>query len=331
MLIEVWMIIFSVAYGKKYIDMWIDRGIPSVLSPANKKILEREDTILFICTITDDVNYLRKKIHSSGLAKIFGNRIRIHHIPYVPSQNDHEEPQRRKKLSYALLMRALIFCFEQDQPFCFLVPDCIYSEDILEISWDLHQLTGKTVANFNGRVFPLPEDADIQKSILSHPNGVKRHFLDHMDPLWIDWSVTNPNDIAGENKGHQIIKRERSFHVFTSAPNPFMGRIQEQDLFFFAESGTFGVWDHQWVERLREQHRLLIQTNLDLCMTIEPWPSEEAMMVAVGEIMQKEKDRGERRSHFLGELFGREKENERARWEKYAMHGNVCCFSGRLP
>jgi hypothetical protein len=325
------MILFCVTYGTRFIDMFFDRGILSLMNSGNKNFLEREDNILFISTISDDVNYVREKLDSSGVRKIFGDRIRIHHIPYTRSQDAHEESQRRKKLSYALLMRAMIFCYEQDQPFFHISPDLIYSSDILEIFWDLHQLTGKIVANFNGRVSPLPVGTDVQASILAHPDGVKRHFLEHMDPLWLAWNASGPDYNSGENKGHQIIKGKRSFHVFTSAPNPLMGRIQERDLFFFAERGTFGIWDHQWVERLREQHRLLIQTNLDLCMTIEPWASEETMTTTVNEILEKEQGRKGRRSYFLGTLFEKQKEISESRWEKYAMHENICCFSGRLP
>jgi len=65
-------------------------------------------------------------------------------------------------------------------------------------------------------------------------------------------------------------------------------------------------------------------------MTIEPWPSEDAMKVVSDELLQKEKDREERRSHFLGELFEKPEEIEKRRWEKYANHENMCCFSGRL-
>jgi hypothetical protein len=324
------MILFSIVYGKKYIDFLIDRAIPSLMTPRNKLFLEKTDNILYIATISEDVPYIRKQLRSLDLEKVFGDRIRIHHIPYIASKNDHEEPQRQNKLSYALLMRAMRFCYEQNQPFFLIPPDTIFSEELLEICWDLHQVTGKIVAVFNGRVSPLPETTNVNNSILARPDGVKRYFLENMDTCWLEWSSSGPDHMAGESRGHQFIKGERSFHVFTSAPNPLMGRFHGEDLFFFAEQGVYGIWDHKWLERLREQQRLLIQTNLDLCMTIEPWPSEDAMKVVSDELLQKEKDREERRSHFLGELFEKPEGIEKRRWAKYATHENICCFSGRL-
>jgi len=180
------MILFSIVYGKKYIDFLIDRAIPSLMTPRNKLFLEKTDNILYIATISEDVPYIRKQLRSLDLEKVFGDRIRIHHIPYIASKNDHEEPQRQNKLSYALLMRAMRFCYEQNQPFFFIPPDTIFSEELLEICWDLHQVTGKIVAVFNGRVSPLPETTNVNNSILARPDGVKRYFLENMDTCWLN-------------------------------------------------------------------------------------------------------------------------------------------------
>lgn len=38
---------------------------------------------------------------------------------------------------------------------------------------------------------------------------------------------------------------------------------------FFLEAGTFNVWGHEWLTRLTDERQLLIQTNMDLGISVQ--------------------------------------------------------------
>jgi hypothetical protein len=98
-------------------------------------------------------------------------------------------------------------------------------------------------------------------------------FFEHKNEYWQAHMTSDLNHVAGTISGHLIYKGADRRMIFCSNPNPFMGRFQPRDLLTFANKAGFNNWDNNWVSALEKHGRLLVQTNLDAGMSIEPEPA----------------------------------------------------------
>jgi hypothetical protein len=332
------MISVCVVYGKEYIDSFFDRTIPSLMTSNNFPAFSAEELTLYIGTTETWVPYLRQKIRESEIREVFGNRIVIHFIPFEPNPNDNpfERIGNQRKVSFSHLIRAMKFCIERDETFFAISPDLLYSDGYVEANWELHRLTRKIVANLNVRLTSVTGGTEYFKEMLKRPFGVKELCFQFPEERWRDQMTSDPDYLPGETTGHQTFTSERNMHVFSANPNPTMGKFTESDLFFFLEAGTFNVWDHEWLTRLTDEHRLLVQTNMDLSMSVEARVGEQDAGNA--ELSREvEKTRGvaraisERRDHFLGDDKEKFDVIEEVRKQRFGTPLSLYCFSTRVP
>jgi hypothetical protein len=294
------MIVMPIAFGRRYIDAFFDLCLPSLMTPNNFPVLCDEPLTLFFCTTESFVPYLRQRIRTSDYRDIFEGRVNIHFIAFEPVESDDalERANKQRKVSFALLIQAIKFCLARDESFVFPSPDNLYSDGIIESNWELHRLTGKIVGNFPGRVEDAPGGNDYYRELIKCPSGVKDYFFSHPEERWFDHVTNDPDQLPGETVGHQVLNGRRAVHIFAH-PCPFMGKFAPEDLFKFLEVGVFAAWDHEWLTFLTEKRRMLVQTNLDLGMSIEPWSDGQGQDPAA-KTRRVERDIRERREHFLG-------------------------------
>jgi hypothetical protein len=164
-----------------------------------------------------------------------------------------------------LLTCATAFCRERDEIFAFAVPDLVFSAGALASSYRLHRFTGKTVALFNGRIASDLTDAQLLAEAAGRLDWT---FFRCMNPQWRSNRTTQLGRLCGTLPGHLIIDEPgRPRSIFCSCPNPFLGRFTAADV---AELGhSFSAWDHEWRVMLEREGRLIVQTALDVAMSVE--------------------------------------------------------------
>ena len=321
------MIVMPIAFGCPYIDCFFERCLPSLMTPNNFPALTDEPLTLFFGTTESSIPYLRQKIRTSEYRDIFEGRVNINFIPFEPVDTDDalERVNKQRKVSFSLLIHAIKFCLARDESFVFPSPDNIYSDGIIETNWELQRLTGKVVSNFTGRVEEAPGGNDYYRELIKRPSGVKNYFFSQPEERWYDHLTNDPDQLPGETVGYQVLNGRRAVHIFAN-PSPFMGKFAPEDLFKFFEVGVFGAWDHEWLTFLTEKRRALVQTNLDLGMSFEPW-SDGQGDDPVTKTRRVERDIKERREHFLGKDADAFDVMGEMRKQRFGNPLNQFCFS----
>jgi hypothetical protein len=265
------MILYSIIFGKEFIDKFFDICLPSLLTRNNIPSVG-EDVTLLIPTIQEDVNYIKSRLRDCKAGEVFGGRISVIALEADRGADDSLVSERRvaQVFSFQLLLRVMAFCIERRESFLFAAPDCIYSDGVVGSAWALHRMTGKVVSVFCGRVSPHPDDAAYYKTLIETPNGVRDEFLRSMAKLWRHTATDDATGAGVDILGHYIYRDSNKLMILTDHPNPFLGRFEPEDLDVFLEAGEIRTWDNQWEEQLFKQNRLVVQTNLDVGMMIEP-------------------------------------------------------------
>ncbi len=154
-----------------------------------------------------------------------------------------------------------------------LSPDIVYSAGIIDSCYELHSLTGRVVALFNGRVGPQPGEppfaADALLGVSRSARDMVDFFFNHMNATWRENTTTDTKQIKGADPGHLVFQSERRRLIFFPTPNPFLGRFKPADLIAFSGRQGFTAWDHAWTDTLRATDRLLVQTDLDAGLGLE--------------------------------------------------------------
>lgn len=239
------MVIFSVAFTESYITRLFTRALPSLLAGNHPPFH------LLVCTTEND----RPRVEEE-LAKL-NYPASIISIAFKGALN----PANAVQISSFLLRQAVRHCLDHNEIFCAVCPDLIYAPDTLGNALTLHNITGKVVALFNGRV-QLPEGCDHTQPPLSL-------FKQHMNAHWRENITGDEHATPGTMNGHQIYTNH-IFRIWGSAPNPFLGRFQHEDVLLLAGQRGMRKWDHAWVQHLDTSNRLLVQTALRDGMSIEP-------------------------------------------------------------
>lgn len=259
------MIIFSVAYGEAYISQLCNRCLPSLLSKHGMDVAG-EPIRLAIFTLKKDFNFLVVNLSASETLQKFvaANRVDIASI---------EEPQTPGGMtSAAMLVQGIYHCIDRNESWVHAVPDLVYSSTALETCWALHKVTGKVVAMFNGRLKALQSDDTpfTDEAYLRSADDMPRFFFKNMIDAWHAYRVTTLDALNGAQPGRLVVDAPSARLVFETAVNPFVGRFEPEDMFAFQPPDNFGAWDHAWKDTLERQNRLVVLTNLDLGMSIEP-------------------------------------------------------------
>lgn len=269
------MIVMSVAHGESYVRRLFERCLPSLLTPGNLHSIAHLKPEFVICTYERDVPLIRHFVDSMPeLKSIFGDAI---HTQIMSGEFDlaARDSEFKKLVTYMLLCRVVEYAVVKDQPFFMAVPDLIYSDGLVSGCWELHQLTGKVVSVFNGRVrAPEGRGPFTTQELLStaaKPLGLRDFFFENLEHHWRRWTTTDPRVIPDPTPGKLIYFSDSGTFTFFDTPNPSMGKFTPDDLVFLSEDRrSMGSWDRPWQDYLLKEGRLLVQPNMDMFMSIEP-------------------------------------------------------------
>lgn len=268
------MIVLTLAYGAPFIKKFFERCLPSLLSPGNLPFIRDESPELCLMTLHEDLEIINQYLSQSQITDTFSNRIHILPLGLSRTSDVAITSEFKSIVTTNLLCRAADLCLKRDKSFFMAVPDLIYSDDTIKICWPLHRLSGKVVAIFNGRVCPkLGRDVFTSEELPKPGNGahsMRDFFFQWMNDDWRRLTTTNPDVIPGNDIGRIIFQDSIGTHIFFRNPNPTLGKFTTDDLFFFSLGHTIGSWDRTWLSTLMKTNRVIVQTNIDACMSIEP-------------------------------------------------------------
>jgi hypothetical protein len=327
------MILLAMVYGDKYINSFFDRCLPSLMTQNNLPAIAPEPLTLFICTLESSLSTVRQRFRSSEFRSIFENRVGFHSIPFEPNEADSpvERVQRQRKVTYSLLVRGMRFCLDRGETFLMVSPDVMYADGTVQSNWELHRLTGKVVANFNGRMAPIDGGSEYYLEMMKRQFGVKEMFFAHSEERWLDLITSEPDYLPGAEQGQQVFKGPRVVHIFGNA-NPLMGKFQPEDYIFFLKTGLFNSWDHEWLDFLERKQRILVQTNLDVGMSVEPWDGGTREFAhEMAKTRNALRSITERQEHFVGKDPGNIDVLEEERKFRFGGQLSNFCFSTLLP
>lgn len=249
------MIVFSVAFGEKYIRHLFERCLPSLLRSEVDEPLS-----LLVFTTPESNQYFPEYMDAPYMAR-FGDRIETVVTKYERAPGVSQSEVARI-LSGEMLHRAVLTCFERDEIFVHAVPDLVYSPTALSCSLTLHKLTDRNVAIFNGGVMPgeitsLSADATVD------------YFFDHMNASWAEHATDDATKVPGFLIGHLVFTKPGQRTVFCASPNPFLGRFNATDVLTLSGISAIRTWDHAWLDNLSNQGRLIVEPDLHRAMSLE--------------------------------------------------------------
>jgi hypothetical protein len=267
------MIVFTIAYGQSYIDKFFDLCLPSLMTPGNLPAIACNKPDFLFLTHSGDEQYARERITQSVLNEIFGKRISVASLPHLQAQTVDESLRHGNLLGLSLLTLAMNHCIQNNRSFLFAVPDLIYADGTVKSCDQLHRLTGKVVATFNGRV-KLQHDyksLTVQEilQIQQRDGGLARFFFENLSQEWKNHLTHSLDHVCGDAAGHLIYDDGSRCYLFCSSPNPLVGKFVANDIFAFFQNPRFVAWDHEWCSSLLNGGRLVVQTDLDRAMSIE--------------------------------------------------------------
>lgn len=253
------MIVFSIAFGKPYVDSLLNRCLPSLFSKSRFNPAGIEPLRLVIFTNNETLPTV------AAAAKDLKDQYGFAAVQ-VSNCASGESP---KQTSMWLLNRAITRCLDAGESFMFAVPDLVYAAGTIERAYTLYKLTGKVVSLFNGRVKQgFPDTSYLAAA--ETPAVLLNFFYAYRDRMWQAHTTTDLNQIAGHVPGHMIHCRGPKLLIFGSTPNPFMGRFVPADKLTL--NAGMVAWDHQWADSLWLNNRMIVQTDLNSGFSIEPSP-----------------------------------------------------------
>lgn len=259
--------IFSIAYGRPYIDKLFGRCAPSLMTPGNLGKFVRDDVSMVVGTLEEDIHYLRQKFLESPLKK----KVNVLDILALPKSIISRQ-KNTKDIQKRLLQEIVTYFVRRNLVFFHAPPDCIFSDDTIYNQLCLHQISGKIVAIFNGRTQEVSQGDAVYLDVIQSKNGVKNFFFNNYSQEWAAWRSGHPDQVAGARAGHAIYQEKDRAFIFCNKPNPSVGLFTHEDLAHFVIQGTYSSFDNNWLQLLIKHNRLLVQTNLDMGMSIEPDP-----------------------------------------------------------
>lgn len=266
------MIVFTIAYGEDYIKRFFNRCLVSLATPANLPAVADQNLELCVLTLKSDIPMVRDYLASPLVKQLFGDRVAM------IAQSERIDPavQHLVSVSQARMLNFMIQiitrCLKKGRPFLYAATDLLYADGSVKNAYALHRLTGKTVAMFNGRVGratgPI-EDAELL-SLLKKPHALQEFFFANLNSDWQACRTSDVDTIPGTTQGNLIYEGEGQRYVFCDGPNPVLGMFTHDDLLSFARGRGLQSWDLEWGAQLNAAQRLVILTDLNQGMSIEP-------------------------------------------------------------
>jgi len=190
--------------------------------------------------------------------------IEPHHL--AEKSENFKKTQWFKRMRQAYLLSYVIaYCLKNDRLAFNLVPDLIYSRGSLINAFRLFNYTKKCISFCNARLSPRVSELSDDEIISQEPKVLLFRFI---SADWLDARQNNLSSYAG-TKFNFFMKYPEYFLLTPLGPNPMMVKFREEDLGMFLRNRTYAIWDDQWQEFLRKSNRLVVQTNLDLGMSVE--------------------------------------------------------------
>jgi hypothetical protein len=327
------MIVFAVVFGAPHIEMFFERCLPSLMTPGNLPSLGDEKLNLLIGTLDQDEALIHRKFRENpSIEAVFSN------IEVMPSAA-HESISAKvghdrlitQSVVYHLLMRCVTACFRSQQPFLFAVADLMYLDGTVRSSWDLFKATGRTVAILSVKTRAGDRDTAYYRRLFDIPGGIKAELFENLTfAQYRSVSDMNPSVAnAPTMDGTYGVVSGDHLMIFSRNPSPILGQFQSDDLLFLGEHERINMWDNHWVRFLNDSGRLLVQTNMDLGVTIEPEPSEE-----LGSKLDRNAARraqtDEKRGRLFSDLLETSDFKDAARRRRFDNPMNNYCFSIRV-
>ncbi len=267
------MIVLTIVHGDAYIDRYFRFSLPSLLTPNNLPAITQEKLSLCIVTIEEDLPKIQKRLSYMDVSDVFGTNIKVL-TDNRPPPSDWPRIGRNRFQTNTLLVKGVRECLEQDERFFFAVPDTVYGDGMVKTCYELHRLTGKVVAPFNGRVAPRNAHESFSTDELLNAAyerwGAHDFFFAHMNRLWRKALTTDAARIEGYTPGHLIYDANGMRFVFCCNPSPSLGKFTADDVAVIkAPMRGMRTWDSAWLNHLIAQQRFIVQTNLELGLSIE--------------------------------------------------------------
>lgn len=266
------MIVFTIAFGERYIKRFFERCLPSLFAPDRPLKLGGEKISLRVITLKRDADLITR-YKDSDAVRYFSSIGTVHVDAVAIESGESAELPDLENVKRTLLLHAVAMCIENDEVFVHASPDHIYAPGVIDTCFEMHRLTGKVIALFNGRVAPTSGEPDFPTEILlsasKSARGMVDFFFNNMNALWRNNSTSDPSRISGIEPGMLAFQSDDRRIVFYSNPNPFLGKFKPTDLLAFAGVYGFSSWDHGWRDALVGADRLLIQSDLNCGISIE--------------------------------------------------------------
>lgn len=241
--------------------------MPSLMTRGNLGRFDKDDVSMVVGTLETDIEYIKDKFNNSALKKM----VKGLDLLALPKTSISKEAKNAE--IQTLLIRQIVTYFVRHNFIFFHAPsDCVFADETMYNHWCLHRMSGKVVAIFNGRTREVSADNAVYLDIIRTKSGVKNFFMRNYSREWDAWRSDHPSHVAGARVGHAIFQEPDRAHIFCNMPSVSVGRFNENDLQHFVLEGTVASLDNDWLQLLVRQNRLLVQTNLDMGMSIEPDP-----------------------------------------------------------
>ena len=266
------MISFVVLFGKTHIDIFFDTCLPSLITGNNIPSIKGEAVNLLIATINSDAPYVHKKLDIFRDSLKCFSRVKV--IASKVYNSEIIDSTKVASVIYHLMSKCINICYKSRQSFLFIAADQIFLDGTIGTNWDLHKVTGKIVATLNFRIKYKGQAFKIKD--FSKRNLKKILFKNFAFPLYysVEEFESDVSKCLMVDYGFAIVSGEHIL-IFSETPNPMIGKIQLEDLLFFAKQERYNAWDSTWIQYLYTTNRLFVQTNGDIALTIEPEPEAE--------------------------------------------------------
>ncbi len=273
------MIVFTVAFGESYIRKLFERSLPSLMGPRGLPSVQGENVKLVIYTFNDSMPLINSYLGREEL-RFFnkaGNLQVIAMNAKQPGDAQAAPKTQGRSIASSLLAHAVAEVARSNEIFFHLSPDIVYGDGVVDSCYQLHKLTGRNVVVFNGRVAPAHGMLELATAALLQAartsSDLAEYFFQNMNFKWRLHATQDPSRIPGPTAGNLIYQSSAMRLIFCSTPNPVLGKFNTADVSVLSDSDCMHSWDHYWVDFLAANNRLMVQTNLNNGMSIEPEPA----------------------------------------------------------
>ena len=254
------VVVYSLAWGK-YLDIFFNYTLPSIMHSSNIPNLEREGyEISFRIYTIESSNDIKKK-YRDQLEKLKKYNLNIVYL--------EEESKKAAIIANQSITDAFKHCIDKNLIMFLAVPDTIFSNYSVYNSVVLTYSKRKTFVSAHPRI-----NRNILKDFKEFPkNGFSSTELvayalenSHPNFKYSDEELTSNTAYAGIS--HRKIS-ESLFLITSNMPTAYVIIPNKDDINFFKKAGTFNEWDRGWLSFLLKKNRVKFSGSSDLFFCVE--------------------------------------------------------------